>query len=94
MARPLTSNVLPVRLALRAAQRRSTPVTVLQQRQFGVSPRHLEDEKPQHSFKTQLFESTHQRLKRERAEHERFSQQQPISPGGRYASLMFGMHLG
>lgn len=90
MVRALASTVLTTRLA-RVAPRGPRLVTVLQQRQFGASPRYLEDAKPQNSFKTQLFESTHQRLKRERAEHDRFSQQQPPSPGGRYAALMFGM---
>lgn len=90
MVRALASTVLTARLA-RVAPRGPRLVTVLQQRQFGASPRYLEDAKPQNSFKTQLFESTHQRLKRERAEHDRFSQQQPPSPGGRYTALMFGM---
>ena len=92
MVRALASNALTVRLA-RLAPRRPSPVPVLLQRQFGAGCRYLEDPKPQNSFKTQLFESTHQRLKRERAEHERYSQHQPQSPSGRYAALMFGMPL-
>jgi D-lactate dehydrogenase (cytochrome) len=43
------------------------------------------------SFKGQLYESTQQRLKRERAEQERFSGHQTQSPGGRYAAVTFGM---
>lgn len=91
MPRALASSTLPVRLA-RVVHRKSSPVTLFH-RQFAASARRLEDEKPQHSFKTQLFDSTHQRLKRERAEHDRFSHQQQMSPGGRYAALMFGMQL-
>lgn len=62
-----------------------------QQRLFSLSSRCL-DEKQQASFKSQLYESTQQRLKRERAEQERFAQYQTESPGGRYAAMMFGMH--
>jgi D-lactate dehydrogenase (cytochrome) len=55
-----------------------------------ASSRHAREElKP--SFKGQLYESTQQRLKRERAEQERFSQFQTQSPGGRYAAMMFGV---
>lgn len=61
-----------------------------QQRLFSISSRCLADEKQQGSFKSQLYESTQQRLKRERAEQERFSQYQTESPGGRYAAMMFG----
>ncbi|KAF3390919.1 D-lactate dehydrogenase [cytochrome] [Talaromyces pinophilus] len=52
------------------------------------STRQLREE-PRPSFKGQLYESTQQRLKRERAEQERFSQYQTQSPGSRYAALMF-----
>ncbi|KAN0075008.1 hypothetical protein V8E54_007619 [Elaphomyces granulatus] len=45
------------------------------------------------SFKGQLYESTQQRLKRERAERERFSGHQAQSPGGRYAALTFALAL-
>ncbi|OJJ66629.1 hypothetical protein ASPBRDRAFT_48941 [Aspergillus brasiliensis CBS 101740] len=48
------------------------------------------DEKPQ-SFKHQLYESTQQRLKRERAEQERYSQFQSQSQGSRNAALMFAL---
>lgn len=65
-----------------------------QQRLFVSSARHQATEKHQQSFKSQLYESTQQRLKRERAEQERFAQYQTQSPGGRYAALVFGMlHL-
>lgn len=57
-------------------------------RHFGLST-HLREEKRQ-SFKGQLYESTQQRIKRERAEQERFSQYQTQSSGARYAALMFG----
>ncbi|KAL1963254.1 hypothetical protein VTN77DRAFT_8579 [Rasamsonia byssochlamydoides] len=49
---------------------------------------HLREEKRQ-SFKGQLYESTQQRIRRERAEQERFSQYQTQSSGARYAGLMF-----
>jgi D-lactate dehydrogenase (cytochrome) len=55
---------------------------------FGASARCLANEKHA-SFKSQLYESTQQRLKRERAEQERFAQYQPQSAGGRYAALVF-----
>lgn len=61
-------------------------------RLFSVSPVRP-NEKPQQSFKSQLYESTQQRLKRERTEQERFAQYQTQSLGGRYAALMFGMRL-
>ncbi|XHG09157.1 hypothetical protein AWENTII_012237 [Aspergillus wentii] len=86
MVRP---DALPLRAALRAARPRLTYNIANQNRQFGVSIQCLADERS-HSFKNQLYESTQQRLKRERAEQERFSQYQTQSPGGRYAALMFG----
>ncbi|KAJ5807521.1 Vanillyl-alcohol oxidase C-terminal subdomain 2 [Penicillium robsamsonii] len=43
------------------------------------------------SFKSQLYESTQQRLKRERAEQEKFAQYQTQSPGGRSAALVFAL---
>lgn len=83
--------------ALRGALRnlRARPLTLPQQRLFSASSRYLATDKDkqsqQPSFKSQLYESTQQRLKRERAEQERFAQyQQTQSPGGRYAALMFG----
>lgn len=80
MARPTT-------LALRAL--RPAPVVRRQHRLFSFSvPRH--NEKPP-SFKSQLYESTQQRLKRERAEQERFARYQTQSPGGRYAAMLFSM---
>jgi D-lactate dehydrogenase (cytochrome) len=73
---------------------RSRPISALSQRRlFGASARCLANEK-QASFKSQLYESTQQRLKRERAEQERFAQYQPQSAGGRYAALMFGVSHG
>lgn len=68
-----------------AVQRHATYL----QRYFGASAQHWK-EKTQ-SFKSQLYETTQQRLKRERAEQERFAQYQTQSPGGRYAALIFGM---
>lgn len=47
--------------------------------------------KENQSFKSQLYESTQQRLKRERAEQEKFAQYQTQSPAGRSAALVFGM---
>lgn len=89
----LRRSSLPLRVALRAHRSKpsSSPLHVTNQRgQFGTSSKQAEDAKPQ-SFKSQLYESTQQRLKRERAEQERFSQFQTQSPGGRYAALTFGM---
>ncbi|KAJ9194241.1 CAZyme family AA7 [Paecilomyces variotii] len=54
-------------------------------RQFSASTCYRKEEKP--SFKGQLYESTHQRLLRERAEQERFAQYQARSPGPRYVAL-------
>jgi D-lactate dehydrogenase (cytochrome) len=50
-------------------------------------------EEPKGNFQGQLYESTKQRLKRERAEQERYSQYQTQSPGARYAALLFGMNV-
>ncbi|KAJ5895519.1 hypothetical protein N7495_007210 [Penicillium taxi] len=66
---------------------RARPV-IPRQRFFGVSAR-CYNEKTQASFKSQLYESTQQRLKRERADQERFAQYQTESTGGRYAALLF-----
>ena len=87
------ANTPTLRGALRNIRARSTGITLSQQRLFGASTRCLANDKQsqQPSFKSQLYESTQQRLKRERAEQERFAQyQQTQSPGGRYAAMMFG----
>jgi D-lactate dehydrogenase (cytochrome) len=64
----------------------SIPKDVIrQQRAFRVSLQRKEQEKQ--SFKGQLYESTQQRLKRERAEQERFSRSQRDPPGLRYAAI-------
>lgn len=87
MVRPHSSIL---RGALRTIQ--SRPATgIPQQRLFAASARCRANEKQQASFKSQLYESTQQRLKRERAEQERFAQYQTQSSGGRYAAMMFGM---
>lgn len=57
-------------------------------RHFGSSLQLSEKEKNE-SFKGQLYESTQQRLKRERAEQERFSQFQSQSTSGRIAGIIF-----
>ncbi|KAJ5731027.1 uncharacterized protein N7483_005535 [Penicillium malachiteum] len=75
-------------IALRGALR-SSPARPLQQRFFGASARYYANEKA--SFKSQLYESTQQRLQRERAEQERFAQFQTQSSGGRYAALVFAL---
>ena len=77
-------------VALRALRGFRASLRPRHPRLFSVSAVHL-NEKPQQSFKGQLYESTQQRLKRERAEQERFAQYQTQSPGGRYAAMMFGM---
>jgi D-lactate dehydrogenase (cytochrome) len=56
-----------------------------QQRAFRASFQHREQQKQ--SFKGQLYESTQQRLKRERAEQERFSRSKRDPPGLRYAAI-------
>ncbi|KAJ6015767.1 hypothetical protein N7540_010358 [Penicillium herquei] len=75
-------------IALRGALR-SSQARPLQQRFFGASTRYYANEKA--SFKSQLYESTQQRLQRERAEQERFAQFQTQSSGGRYAALVFAL---
>ncbi|KAJ5681517.1 D-lactate dehydrogenase [Penicillium maclennaniae] len=85
MVRPFTPSLRALRNV------RPRPLSSLsQQRLFGASARCLANEK-QASFKSQLYESTQQRLKRERAEQERFAQYQPQSAGGRYAALVFAL---
>lgn len=89
----LRPSALPLRAVLRAARPRPIYIQFAnQQRLFGASVRRQADDKS-HSFKNQLYESTQQRLKRERAEQERFAQYQTQSPGGRYAAMMFGMQI-
>lgn len=78
----------PTVLALRAL--RPASVVRPQLRRFGLSVSCLND-KPQQSFKAQLYESTQQRLKRERSEQERFARYQTRSPGGRYVAMIFGI---
>src|SRR5437762_435308 len=64
----------------------SIPKDVIrQQRAFGASLQRKEQEKQ--SFKSQLYESTQQRLRREREEQERFSRSQREPPGLRYAAI-------
>lgn len=64
--------------------------TIPRLRQFGTShPKPQENQ----SFKSQLYESTQQRLKRERAEQEKFAKLQTQSPVGRNVALVFGMWL-
>jgi D-lactate dehydrogenase (cytochrome) len=88
MVRPTT--LRPFRPALRALQQPRAQTPLLQQRRaFQLSNRQFAEEKPQ-PFKNQLYESTQQRLKRERAEQERYAQYQTQSQGGRYAAMMFG----
>ncbi|KAJ5757060.1 uncharacterized protein N7511_007242 [Penicillium nucicola] len=84
-------NALVLQGAMRNLRSRSDPVRIrfLQQRQFGASAQHAKENQ---SFKSQLYESTQQRLKRERAEQERFAQyQQTQSPAGRSAALLFAL---
>lgn len=95
MLRP-TANTFP---SLRVVALRSRPkssnipwIHAGQRRQFGVSTKLCQDERPQ-SFKNQLYESTQQRLRRERAEQARFSQYQTQSAGSRYAALTLGMDV-
>jgi D-lactate dehydrogenase (cytochrome) len=74
---------------MRSLRARPASARFLQQRQFGASATQAKENQ---SFKSQLYESTQQRLKRERAEQERFAQyQQTQSPAGRSAALVFGM---
>jgi D-lactate dehydrogenase (cytochrome) len=73
---------------MRNQRARPVPARFLQLRHFGASAQHAKENQ---SFKSQLYESTQQRLKRERAEQERFAQyQQTQSPAGRSAALVFG----
>ncbi|KAL3445917.1 hypothetical protein BJX65DRAFT_280116 [Aspergillus insuetus] len=89
MVRPTT--LRPFRPALRALQQPRAQTPLLQQRRtFQLSNRQFAEEKPQ-PFKNQLYESTQQRLKRERAEQERYAQYQTQSQGGRYAAMMFAL---
>jgi D-lactate dehydrogenase (cytochrome) len=69
---------------VRNLRTRSVPIRT---RQFSAS---ATKPKENQSFKSQLYESTQQRLKRERAEQEKFAQLQTQSPAGRSAALVFG----
>ncbi|RAL04381.1 FAD-binding oxidoreductase [Aspergillus ibericus CBS 121593] len=81
-----TMRTLPPRMSCRFG---SPLLSVSQKRGLRLS-QHCADDKPQ-PFKHQLYESTQQRIKRERAEQERYSQYQTQSQGGRYAALMFAL---
>ncbi|KAE8387176.1 hypothetical protein BDV23DRAFT_161600 [Aspergillus alliaceus] len=88
-------SVIRLRGTLRALQSRIYYPTVprlltQQQRHYRSSAPNFDDRRPQ-SFKNQLYESTQQRLKRERAEQDRYAQFQTQSQGGRYAALMFAL---
>ncbi|KAL2825878.1 hypothetical protein BJY01DRAFT_256144 [Aspergillus pseudoustus] len=86
MVRPTA--LRPLRPVLRAL-RQPTPA-LKGSRSFQLSSHRSAEEKPQ-SFKNQLYESTQQRLKRERAEQERYAQYQTQSQGGRYAAMIFAL---
>ncbi|KAL4762377.1 FAD-binding oxidoreductase [Aspergillus foveolatus] len=76
---------------LRVSQQPSRMHLLHQRRNIQTSRQyHYADEKPQ-PFKNQLYESTQQRLRRERAEQERYAQYQTQSQGGRYAAMMFAL---
>ncbi|KNG90259.1 D-lactate dehydrogenase [Aspergillus nomiae NRRL 13137] len=88
----IRSNALPLRGTFRALQPgvNYRLNAAQQQRHYRASARNYEDGRPQ-SFKNQLYESTQQRLKRERAEQERYAQYQTQSQGGRYTALTFAL---
>ncbi|KAL4930573.1 FAD-binding oxidoreductase [Aspergillus undulatus] len=89
MVRPNT--IRSFRPILSALQQPNSRTPLLHQRRgLQVSRQCRADEKPQ-PFKNQLYESTQQRLRRERAEQERYAQYQTQSQGGRYAALMFAL---
>ncbi|KAL3457628.1 hypothetical protein BJX64DRAFT_14905 [Aspergillus heterothallicus] len=90
MVQPTT--LRPLRPMLRALNHHNNQTAILssQRRAFQLSTRRSAEEKPQ-PFKNQLYESTQQRLKRERAEQERYAQYQTQSEGGRYAAMMFAL---
>ncbi|KAL4991732.1 hypothetical protein BDW68DRAFT_184653 [Aspergillus falconensis] len=89
MVRPTTMRTF--RPILRASQQ-SSRMHLLHQRRCFQNSRQCQsaDEKPQ-PFKNQLYESTQQRLRRERVEQERYAQYQTQSQGGRYAAMMFAL---
>ncbi|KAJ5951771.1 Vanillyl-alcohol oxidase C-terminal subdomain 2 [Penicillium vulpinum] len=72
-------------LGARSLRTRSSPRIL---RHFATSAKQAKENQ---SFKSQLYESTQQRLKRERAEQEKFAQYQTQSPGGRSAALVFAL---
>ncbi|KAF9244347.1 CAZyme family AA7 [Penicillium roqueforti] len=74
-------------LALGARSLRTRPSPRLV-RHFAASAKQAKENQ---SFKSQLYESTQQRLKRERAEQEKFAQYQTQSPAGRSAALIFAL---
>lgn len=58
-------------------------------RGFSAARPRLDEKRP--SFMSQLYESTQQRIQRERAEQERYSQYQTRSMGSRFMGTLFGM---
>ncbi|PLN77697.1 proteins the FAD binding domain-containing protein [Aspergillus taichungensis] len=92
----IRAGALPLRRSLRALDSKSSLAPVISHlptsrpRYLSASTTRNVDEKNA-SFKNQLYESTNQRLKRERAEQERYSQYQTQTQGGRYAAMMFAL---
>lgn len=86
-----SNTVRRFRPILRAFQHSENRTPVLYQRRgLQISKGHRSSDEKTQTFKNQLYESTQQRLKRERAEQERYALYQTQSQGGRYAALMFG----
>lgn len=83
-------NAIALRGAMRSLRARPAPSRLLQRQLTSTGYPAKENQ----SFKSQLYESTQQRLKRERAEQEKFAQYQTQSPAGRSAALAFGMFCG
>lgn len=69
------------------SQQRTTQAIVLK-REIRLSKCFAEERK---SFRGQLYESTAQRLERERAEQRRFANERGADRGGRTSALTFGL---
>ena len=87
------NNLCPSVALLKSFRQVTIPSQCLRQIPIGTrrtihSSRRLYEEKK--DFKGQLYESTAQRLQRERAEQRRFAKERGESSGGRNAAITFG----
>ncbi|KAI9705910.1 MAG: D-lactate ferricytochrome c oxidoreductase [Candelina mexicana] len=90
------SRIIPSSSLLRALRESATPLRCIRRKSpLSINPRAPQrlhstaKDDAKKSFRGQLYESTAQRIERERAEQRRFAQRRGESSGGRYAAITF-----